>query len=132
MLIRVTLVVVSVHGNETLPKTARKQGSEVLCVHSPWQGWWAPRLAWHVHMGSRRDPGAATSHCGSSRQGLCSHPTAQFESVLSASATARTQEHDLLSKMSSHTGARANYNVIFPTEVQIIKGEYYSVFKLLE
>jgi hypothetical protein len=43
-----------------------------------------------------------------------------------------TQEHDMLSKMSSCTGARANYNVRHPTETQIIKGEYYSVFKLLE
>lgn len=38
----------------------------------------------------------------------------------------------MLSKMSSRAGAHANYNVGPPTEVQIIRGEYYSVFKLLE
>lgn len=82
--------------------------------------------------GITRGPGAVISHSRSSRQGVCSHPTAQFESVLSAPATAYTQERDVLSEMSSHTGAHANYNVTFPTEVRIIKGEYYSVFKLLE
>lgn len=38
----------------------------------------------------------------------------------------------MLSKMSSQTGACANYNVGLPTEIQIIKGEYCSVSKLLE
>ena len=38
----------------------------------------------------------------------------------------------MLSKMSSQTGAHANYNVRLPTETQIIKGDYYSVSKLLE
>lgn len=38
----------------------------------------------------------------------------------------------MLSKMSSQTGASANYNVRLPTDTQIIKGDYYSVSKLLE
>lgn len=40
------------------------------------------------------------------------------------------QEHGMLSKMSPHVEACANYNVRLPTEILIIKGEYYNVFKL--
>lgn len=71
------------------------------------------------------------SPSGALCQFSCSNPTASPGSTLPASATVLTQEHNMLRKMSSQTGAQVNYNVRLPTETQIIRGEYYSVSQLL-
>lgn len=67
--------------------------------------------------------------------GASSHAQTQLQdlgSALPASATVHAQEHDTPCRMSSQMGACANYNIRLPTENQIIKGDYYSVSKLLE
>lgn len=73
---------------------------------------------------------------GSSLRAFVPVLTLRFKGVISHSAPSfcysTHPEGEMLSKMSSHPGAHANYNVRLPTDIHIVRGRYYSVSKLLE